>query len=68
MILSGYIINNIDLKLSNSKENIPKIGFGGVMIFALKIKYYWGIKGSNIKICVLPPIWRTAPNISERDI
>ena len=53
MILSDYIINNIDLKLSDFEESISGIGFKGVMVFAPKIKYYWGIKGSGIKIYIL---------------
>ena len=39
MILFNYIINNIDLELSNSEENISKIGFGSIMVFILEIKY-----------------------------
>ena len=68
MISSGHIINGVDLKSSNSKENIPRIGFGGVMISAPKIKYYQDIKGSDIKIHILSPIQKTAPNISGRDM
>ena len=40
MILSSYIINNIDLELNNSKENIFRIGFKNIIISILKTKYY----------------------------
>ena len=52
MILSGYIIDDIDLKLNNSKKNIFGIKFRGAMVFVLEIKYYWGIKKSDIEIYV----------------
>ena len=38
------------------------------MIFTLKIKYYWDIKGNNIKIYIPPLIWRITLNILKRDI
>ena len=50
MILSSYIINSADSELSNSKENILRIGFRDIIISILEIKYYWDIKGNNIKI------------------
>ena len=40
MILSSYIINNINSELSDSKENIPKIKFKGAIISTPEIKYY----------------------------
>ena len=56
MILSSHIIDNADLKLNNSKKNIPRIEFKNIIIFILKIKYYQDIKGNNIKIYISPPI------------
>ena len=55
MILSNHIINNADSELSNSEENIPRIKSGNIIISILEIKYYQGIKGNNIEICVLSP-------------
>ena len=68
IILFNHIIDNIDLKLNNSKENILKIGFKNVIISTLKIKYYQSIKGNNIKIHILPPTQRITPNILKRNI
>ena len=53
MILFSHIINSANSELNNSKKNIPRIKFRNVIIFILEIKYYWGIKGSNIKIYIL---------------
>ena len=68
MILFDHIIDNVDLKSNNSKESIPGIEFGDMMVSAPKTKYCWGIKGNNIEICVPPSTWRAVPNISGRDI
>ena len=40
MILSSYIIDNIDLELNNSEENIPRIKSKNIIMSAPKIKYY----------------------------
>ena len=40
MILSGHIIDSIDLELNNFKENISRIKSGGVTVFILGIKYH----------------------------
>ena len=53
MILSGHIINNVDLELSNSKKNIFKIGFKNIMVFTPGTKYCQDIKGNNIEIYIL---------------
>ena len=53
MILFGHVIDGIDSELNNSEENIFGIGSRSVMVFILGIKYYWGIKGNNIKIYIL---------------
>ena len=68
IILSGHIINNIDLELNNSEKSIFRIESGGVIISILKTKHYWDIKGNNIKIYVLSLTWRVTSNISERNI
>ena len=54
MILSNYIIDGADLESNNFKENIPRIKFGGIIVFILGIKYRWGIKGNNIEIHISP--------------
>ena len=68
IILSDHIINNINLELNNFKKNIFKIKFKNAIIFILKIKYYWDIKGNNIEIYILSLIWRVAFNILKRNI
>ena len=40
MILSGYVIDSINLELNNSKENISEIKFKSVTVSTSKIKYY----------------------------
>ena len=40
IILSSHIIDGVDLESNNFEESIFKIGFGGVMVFALEIKYH----------------------------
>ena len=55
IILSNYIIDGIDLELNNSKKNILGIGSGDIIISTPETKYYWDIKGNNIKIYISPP-------------
>ena len=55
IILFSYIIDNIDLKLNNSKKNNSKIGFKNIIISISKIKHHQDIKGNNIKIYISPP-------------
>ena len=40
MILFNYVINNIDLKLNNFEKSISGIGFRGIIVFVLGIKYH----------------------------
>ena len=40
IILSGHVINSVNLELSNSEKNILRIEFKGIMVFVLEIKYY----------------------------
>ena len=40
MISSNYIINSVDLELSDSKKNISKIKFGNMMVSAPETKYH----------------------------
>ena len=68
IILFNYVINSIDLELNNFKENILRIKFENIIISTPKIKYYWGIKGNNIKIYILSLTQRITPNILKRDI
>ena len=68
IILFGYIIDSVDLKLSDFEESIFGIGFGGIIVFVLGIKYYWDIKGSGIEICVLFLIWRVVSDILGRNV
>ena len=53
IILSSHVIDGVDSELNNSKKSIPRIGSGDMMVSASGIKYYWGIKGSGIKIYIL---------------
>ena len=40
MILSSYVIDNVDLELNDFEENIRRIEFKNIIIFILKTKYY----------------------------
>ena len=56
MILFSHIINDVNLELSDSEENISRIKFKNIIISTPETKYHQGIKGSGIKIYVLSPI------------